>query len=280
MSRPPAEEHRRFEEFYRRKWHGHDGFWEERYPPDQIVYATTVYRRRNEEILDAAGPRPGAVLDLGCGVGDVTFLLSERAERVVGADVALENVRRTRDNLRGRSVSNASVVQGGAERLPFADRSFSLVVLADVIEHIPDVAGCLEEIRRVLEPGGRLICVTPIRGTIRAWHLVDRLVRVLFRPRSTPRGAHGNTEVFERFLTRGEVRAALRARGLRPVRTSRICFYPAPETAGAFGALLAWIHERVSPRVFARTSAGTIRTFDAIAAVRLLNQKQLWVAVR
>jgi ubiquinone/menaquinone biosynthesis C-methylase UbiE len=210
----------------------------------------------------------------------VTFLLSGRARRVVGADVSLENVRRARDNLRRRSVSNGLVVQGSVERLPFADRTFSIVVLADVIEHVPDVAGCLKEIRRVLEPNGRLICVTPIRGTIAAWRVVDALVRVLIRPRSMRRPAHEGADVYERFLTGSEMRAALRTAKLRPIRTRRICFYPAPETTGAFGALMRGIHERVRARSFARLSAATIGVFDAIAVVGLMNQKQLWVAVR
>jgi ubiquinone/menaquinone biosynthesis C-methylase UbiE len=280
MSRPASEEHRRFEEFYRRKWHGHEGFWEERYPPDQVVYATTVYRRRTEEILRAAGPRPGSVLDLGCGVGDVTFLLSGRARRVVGADVSLENVRRARDNLRRRTVSNGAVVQGGAETLPFRDGAFDLVVLGDVIEHIPDVLGCLSEVRRVLRPGGRLICVTPIRATLRAWGRVDWLAKKVARPRRTPPLASEHPEVFERFLSMREMEAAFRRADLHPIAFRRVCLYPAAETTGAFGALMRGLHGAVGARRF-RTIAGiTIRAFEALERVRLLNQKQLWVVSR
>ncbi len=277
---PLADERRRFEAFYRRKWQGHDGLWGERYPPDQVVYATTVYARRNAEILAAAGSAIDGALDLGCGVGDVSYQLASRAGRVTAIDVSLENAQRTRGNLRERAVSNSAVVQGGAERLPFADGSFGLVVLADVIEHVPDIVGCLTEVRRVLRPGGRVICVTPIRTTLLAWRTADWALRKLARPRGTEplRGEH--PDVFERFLSTGEMRDALRGAGLRPVRMRRVCFYPAPETAGAFGAFAGWIYRRVDTRRFGRLAAGTIGLFHALERLRFLNQKQLWVATR
>lgn len=280
MSDPAADERRRFEAFYRRKWHGHDGLWGEQYPPDQVVYATAVYERRNAEILSAAGSALGTTLDLGCGVGDVALLLAPHARRVTAIDVSFENARRAHANLAERKVENAAVLQGGAEHLPFADGAFGLVVLADVIEHVPDVGACLAEIRRVLLPGGRVICVTPIRTTLRAWRTVDWVLRKLARPRGTGPLHEGHPDVFERFLSTGDLRGALLAAGLRPVRMRRVCFYPAPETAGAFGALAGCVYRRVGARRFGRLAAGTIGLFQALEHMRFLNQKQLWVAAR
>jgi SAM-dependent methyltransferase len=278
VSTSEREERARFEAFYRRKWEGHEGFWEDRYPPEQVVYARALYRRRNAEIAAAVGTGVGTALDLGCGVGDVANLLATRAGLVIAGDVSFENVRRTRRNLRDRG--NVATFHGAAERLPFADATLDVVVVADVIEHIPDLSGCLAEVGRVLRPGGRLICVTPIRSSLAAWRVVDWLLHTITRPgsREPLRAAH--PEVYERFLSVGEVRAALSAAGLRPVRLRRVCFYPAPETPGVVGALLARVRRRVGARRFESLAARTVGVFAAVERLRLLNQKQLWIAVR
>jgi ubiquinone/menaquinone biosynthesis C-methylase UbiE len=276
MSLGTEHERRRFEEFYRRKWAGHEGFWLERYPADQRVYATTVYRRRNEAIVRVAGSGSRA-LDIGCGVGDVAALLAARGFRVQAVDPSEENVRRAGRNL-GDLGARACV--GAAEALPYEDRTFDVVVLADVIEHVGSIDGSLAEARRVLRPGGRVICVTPIRGALAAWRFVDRLAWRLAGPtrRGGQRPAAGST-VHERFLSVAELRRALERAGLSPVAFERVCFYPAPETVGAFGAFMAR-RARRSPRAFERAADRAIRAFDAVAAIRVLNQKQLWVAVR
>lgn len=273
-------ERERFEDFYTRKWAGHDGFWADRYSPSQVVYATVVYRRRNEEILEAAGGSLRLALDLGCGVGDIAYALAPRSERVVATDLSFENVRRAYANLRERSVDNAEAVQAGGERLPFSDGSFDLVVLADVIEHVPDVSGCLAEVRRVLRPGGRVVCVTPIRATLAAWRTVERAVRLLSGRGNAPAADATHPDVYERFLSIPEMRSALRTAGLRPTALRRICFYPAPETPGVFGAAAEWAHRRLGARRFSTVSRPTIAVFDALEHLRFLNQKQLWVASR
>lgn len=268
----------RFEDFYARKWAGHDGFWADRYPPEHRVFATAVYGRRNDAIVRAAGPAPGRVLDGGCGLGDVAALLRPAAERVIATDVSWENVRRASENLASRG--SATVVQAAAERLPFDDGSLDTVVLADVIEHVFSVDEALREVTRVLRPGGRVICVTPIRATLRAWRTFDEAMLLLAR-----RGRAGPVRevrdgVPERFLSKAELRSALRTAGLRPVAFKRICFYPAPETAGALGSVLARIHRRSDAAGFERTAQKTLRILGWFERLGLLNQKQLWVAAR
>jgi ubiquinone/menaquinone biosynthesis C-methylase UbiE len=59
-----------------------------------------------------------------------------------------------------------SLVEGSAERLPFADDSFDVVVSTDVIHHIGDRAAYFQEAVRVLRPGGQLVTVTDSHGDI------------------------------------------------------------------------------------------------------------------
>ena len=55
----------------------------------------------------------------------------------------------------------AVLVQGDAQTLPFADKSFDVVVSCETIEHLPRVRAAISEMYRVTRPGGRLFLTTP-----------------------------------------------------------------------------------------------------------------------
>jgi SAM-dependent methyltransferase len=100
------------------------------------------------------GPDPAArVLDLGCGRGDSVDLFRRFRPDVdwVGADVAVSF------EVSQRRRADATFVTYDGERLPFAGRSFDLVYSRQVLEHVPDPAGHLREVARVLRPGGAFI---------------------------------------------------------------------------------------------------------------------------
>ena len=105
---------------------------------------------------------PGRVLDLGCGVGHSYALLEPR--ETVGVDIdpaALAGQERETHVADMRA-------------LPFPDASFASVVAVQSIEHVPDPERALAEVRRVLEPGGVALLVTPNRLTFaRADEVID-----------------------------------------------------------------------------------------------------------
>lgn len=114
--------------------------------------------RRLRMILDAAGARAsGRVLDDGCGVGMYLGRLAEKARCAVGVEYEHE-----------RAVSALARASGVAcaagEALPFPAETFDLVLSHEVLEHVADDRRALEEILRVLRPGGRLILFCPNRG--------------------------------------------------------------------------------------------------------------------
>ena len=96
---------------------------------------------------------PGRVLDLGCGTGHSFRLLAPR--ETVGVDVAA-------DALAGQP---RPTVVADMRELPFPDASFASVLSVQSIEHVPDPERALAEARRVLEPGGTAVFVTPNRLT-------------------------------------------------------------------------------------------------------------------
>jgi SAM-dependent methyltransferase len=102
------------------------------------------------EAGNIAGQR---VLDLGCGEGRFTRLLSARGATVVG----LDPVRRLLDAARDTGSPDESYVQGGGEALPFADHSFNLVVAYLCLIDITDFRAAIRECARVLANGGHLL---------------------------------------------------------------------------------------------------------------------------
>ncbi len=98
-------------------------------------------------------PQP-RILDVGCGTGANLEMLAHFGE-AEGVDVSTEAL----DFCQTRGLRN--VRQGEAERLPYEDKSFDLVTGLDVVEHLDnDVAG-LQEMHRVLLPGGRALLFVP-----------------------------------------------------------------------------------------------------------------------
>src|SRR5690349_15749645 len=111
--------------------------------------STTPYEfaRRRQILLDEVKPGD-RVLDLGCGDGHFLGLL----ENAVGVDIAQGALERARRNVPGADVR---LLDDGA--IPLEHGSIDLVWCSEVLEHIPDVGAALNEVRRVLKPGGRLL---------------------------------------------------------------------------------------------------------------------------
>jgi SAM-dependent methyltransferase len=93
-----------------------------------------------------AGRRDLVVIDVGCHCKPYLPLFKPYARRHVGSDVA-----RTRPEVD---------VVAGANPLPFADACADAVLCSQVLEHVPDPAGALRELARILKPGGRLFLST------------------------------------------------------------------------------------------------------------------------
>lgn len=97
---------------------------------------------------------PGArALDLACGTGDITFALAEKGARVTGLDVTHRMLQIARGK-RGRTSRSAVFVTGDMMALPFHAQQFDVVTAGYGIRNVPEIAPALDEIYRVLKPGG------------------------------------------------------------------------------------------------------------------------------
>lgn len=111
-------------------------------------------------LLDRRGFRaPRRVLDLGCGPGDLTFELSRHFPRatVLGMDFTPAMVRRARQ--RAGPPPRPAFGLADAQALPFRDSTFDLVTSAFLIRNLPRLYEGLDEMRRVLRPGGALLAL-------------------------------------------------------------------------------------------------------------------------
>ncbi len=101
------------------------------------------------------------VLDAGCGVGWGTVLLAESGARTaVGMDID----QRALASARARADGKAEFVRGDLVALPFDDGTFDLVVCFEAIEHVEQPLQVMDEIHRVLRPGGVVAVSSPNRG--------------------------------------------------------------------------------------------------------------------
>jgi len=99
--------------------------------------------------------QPAFILDVGCGTGSMLAELSRDGHRVMGVDFRREGLGRM-----GPALPSSLLAQADATHLPLRRGSADLVLLLDVLEHVPDDLA-LEEVRRVLRPGGKAIIAVP-----------------------------------------------------------------------------------------------------------------------
>ena len=115
------------------------------------------WRRRALECVRTK--RPGRILDLATGTGDFA-LAAERLgpQQVVGVDMAIEMLRLGADKIADRRPPiSLGLLVGDAERLPFQEETFDLVMGAFGVRNFGDIPSGLSEAYRVLKPGGEIL---------------------------------------------------------------------------------------------------------------------------
>ncbi|WAL95331.1 class I SAM-dependent methyltransferase [Streptomyces sp. Je 1-369] len=196
---------------------------------------------RQARVLAAAlGPattRTATVLDIGCGDGTAAATAAPllAGHRVVGVDWSQDALKRAHARL--PYVVRGELSDGG---LPFADGAADAVLFSEVVEHLVDPDSALDELRRVLRPGGHLMLSTP---NLAAWYnrgLLLAGVQPVFSEVSL-RGIHGRPgkEVVGhlRLYTARALREFVAASGFEVVRLSGAPFHGVPRPLRALDRL-------------------------------------------
>jgi ubiquinone/menaquinone biosynthesis C-methylase UbiE len=126
----------------------------------RLGHPSYVWRRGQDRRLSLISQyvelRAKRILDIGCGLGMYVSRFRQFSDDVYGVDIDPEKISRASEWLPNLRVAPA-------ERLPFDDESFDVLLLNEVIEHVDDDRRTVQEAYRVLAPGGHIIIYAPNR---------------------------------------------------------------------------------------------------------------------
>lgn len=162
---------------------------------------------------DTLGLRAGdLLLDLGCGYGRHAYEGFRRGARVVACDFSRPELVEVRALFRAMADAGeapktgmADAVVGDATKLPYPTNTFDKIIASEVMEHIPDDTGALDELMRVLKPGGTLAVTVP------AW-LAETVCWTLSDEYYAPKAEGGHVRIY----TESRMRSLMRGAGLEP----------------------------------------------------------------
>ena len=105
------------------------------------------------------------ILDIGTGTGYLAFPLAVRfpAARVYGIDIAEVIVEKNNAIVREKGISNLSFQAFDGLSYPFADESVDLIVTRYAFHHFPNAANAVEQMKRILVKGGKVLVSDPMR---------------------------------------------------------------------------------------------------------------------
>jgi len=174
--------------------------------------------------------RAGRALDLACGTGYAAIGLAAAglATEVHATDLSVKMLQRCRANAKAAGVE-VRLALADAERLPYTDASFDLIVARGALHHVPSPLDALREVRRVLSPGGAAVVlaeptapgerqVAAVVGTayraVEAWRKLRRRPKDLEHERWEMASIAANLHTF----TPGEIELLAREAGFSEVR--------------------------------------------------------------
>jgi demethylmenaquinone methyltransferase/2-methoxy-6-polyprenyl-1,4-benzoquinol methylase len=145
----------------------------DRYDLITVVLSYGQDRRWKRRLADLANPpRGAAVLDLATGTGDIAFVFASRGARVVGLDITTRMIELAR--IKAPVDSATAFLVGDMLALPFPSSSFDIVTTGYGLRNVPDLPRAVDEILRVLKPGGQALSLDfnrPSNALIRTVYL-------------------------------------------------------------------------------------------------------------
>ena len=116
---------------------------------------------------DTRYPAGRLVLEAGCGAGAQTVILAANSPQAAftSIDISGESLAEAQHQVQAAGFSNVTFERASIFDLPFGPACFDHVFVCFVLEHLPDPAGTLEALRRVLKPGGSITVIEGDHGS-------------------------------------------------------------------------------------------------------------------
>jgi len=182
--------------------------------------------RWKAKLVRAANVRAGErALDLACGTGDIAFAIAERGARTIGLDITHRMLQ-----LGSARSPRVRFITGDMTSLPFHPALFDVVTTGYGLRNVPDLDAAIDEIARILKPGGRLLSLdfnrpeSPIVRSAYLWYLTvvgATLGWLLHRDPDTYRYIPAS---IRRYPGARGVADKMRARGFTNVRVIPVLF--------------------------------------------------------
>jgi demethylmenaquinone methyltransferase / 2-methoxy-6-polyprenyl-1,4-benzoquinol methylase len=145
----------------------------DRYDLITVVLSYAQDRRWKRRLVDLAAPATDLrVLDLATGTGDLALAFAARRARVVGLDVTLRMIELAR--MKASREERAVFLVGDMQTLPFGAASFDIVTTGYGLRNVPDLPRAVDEMFRVLKPGGQALSLDfnrPANSVVRTAYL-------------------------------------------------------------------------------------------------------------
>jgi ubiquinone/menaquinone biosynthesis C-methylase UbiE len=185
---------------------------------DRSILQFLLFRPAHRAIINRLqarfGDRPATILDVGCGTGVLAARIAAAMPRATiwGVDLVDSMLLGGRD--RWQALPRQTVpIQGDSERLPFRDGAFDAVTCANSFHHYPHQDRAVQEMHRVLKPGGRVLLLDGSRDGVWGWFIYDLCVTAV--------------EGDVRHASAGDLRALFRAAGFAQIG-QKVYHGPAP----------------------------------------------------
>jgi demethylmenaquinone methyltransferase/2-methoxy-6-polyprenyl-1,4-benzoquinol methylase len=191
--------------------------------------------RWRHALIQAIDPRPGQrILDVATGTGLVATALARRGAQVTAVDQSEDMLAGARGRLTEHPALEAQItlVQGEAERLPFADAEFDALSFTYLLRYVDDRAATMRELARVVKPGGRIGMVefgVPRSEPLRAlWRVHTRvglpLLGRVVSPAWVEVGRFLGPNIEQLYADEPDLAALWRAAGIDQIQERRMSF--------------------------------------------------------
>ncbi|WP_307322888.1 class I SAM-dependent methyltransferase [Evansella vedderi] len=141
---------------------------------DQMAQSSWLSKLHDELIQKTGSWATKYVLDVGCGTGRLLLKGADSSTAITGIDLSKEMVKRAKENVRTTPFQKVPIfLEGDAEKLPFQENQFDIVLSTCVVFLLPEPSKALKEMYRVLKYGGSLVLLNPSK------HLTEKYAEEL-----------------------------------------------------------------------------------------------------